>query len=105
MYVSAIHTCFSRGISTPAIRAISLALSLPLSLLLLGLGIGADNHHHATPLDHLALLAARLDRCRYLPAFSLSPLAATGAPALASRSPAPAPSRRGYSRPMIRPRV
>src|SRR5919106_1046344 len=48
-------TRLSRGMSTPAIRAMTL---LPLPLLVLG--DDADHHHHAGALDHLAALAAGL---------------------------------------------
>src|SRR4051794_25690070 len=52
MYVSPISTFFSRGRSTPEIRAILSALPL----LMLGITL-ADDPHHAIPLDHLAVLA------------------------------------------------
>src|SRR5207253_2367139 len=55
MYVSAISTRFSRGMSIPAIRAIW----LPLPLLVLG--IGADDHHGSVATNHLAVVAAGLD--------------------------------------------
>jgi hypothetical protein len=54
-------TRFSRGMSTPAMRAIG-----ALSLSLLVLGDNADDHHHAGALDDLAPLTARLDRGRNL---------------------------------------
>src|SRR5688572_12038125 len=54
-------TRFSRGISTPAIRATT---RLPLPLLVLG--DDADDHHHTRALDDLAALAARLHGCRNL---------------------------------------
>jgi hypothetical protein len=54
-------TRFSRGMSTPAIRAIA-ALTLPL----LVLGDDADDHHHAGALDDLAALAAGLHGGRNL---------------------------------------
>src|ERR1043166_1791996 len=55
MYVSATSTRFSRGRSTPAIRAI---LALP--LLVLGVPL-ADDPDDALPADHLAVLADRFD--------------------------------------------
>src|SRR5918992_3703782 len=61
MYVRATSTRFSRGMSTPAIRAMPL---LPLPLLVLG--NDADDHDDARALDHLAALATRLDRWRNL---------------------------------------
>src|SRR5919112_4547373 len=54
-------TRFSRGMSTPAIRAM---LRLPLPLLVLE--DDADDHHHAGALDDLASLAARLHGRRNL---------------------------------------
>src|SRR5258708_8342975 len=57
MYVSAISTRCSRGMSTPAIRAIS-----PLSLTLLVLGVRAQAHHHPVATDDLAVFASSLDR-------------------------------------------
>src|SRR5439155_14098617 len=62
MYRSEISTRFSRGMSTPAIRAIRyllLALALP---------VPADGTNHEDgplPPNNLALLAAPLDRCPY----------------------------------------
>src|SRR5512133_1343590 len=64
MYVSAISTRFSRGRSTPAMRAILLsepARALALALLVAGVG-RADDPHGALALDDLALLAHLLDR-------------------------------------------
>src|SRR5437016_2383769 len=55
MYVSAISTRFSRGMSMPAMRAIS----LPLPLLVLG--IGADDHHGPVATNDFAVVATRLD--------------------------------------------
>src|SRR5688500_9426226 len=52
---------FSRGMSTPAMRAIGSALPLLVS----GAG-GADDHHPAVAADDLALLAHRLDARSYL---------------------------------------
>jgi hypothetical protein len=60
MYVSAVSTRFSRGRSTPAIRAI---LSLP--LLVLGIAL-ADDPDHPAPADHLAVLADGSDARTYL---------------------------------------
>jgi hypothetical protein len=54
-------TRFSRGMSTPAIRATFL---LPLPLLVLR--DDADDHHHAGALDDLAALAAGLHGRRNL---------------------------------------
>src|SRR5919204_4763119 len=56
MYRREISTCLSRGMSTPAMRAIGELLAL----LLLVLRIRADHHHVTVPPDDLALLAARL---------------------------------------------
>jgi hypothetical protein len=55
MYVSDTSSRFSRGMSTPAIRAMAL-LALPL----LVARIGADDPHRAVAADHLALLAHSL---------------------------------------------
>src|SRR5512137_1178366 len=55
MYVRATSTRFSRGMSTPAIRAIASALPL------LVLGVLADDHHGAMAPDDLAVVAPRLD--------------------------------------------
>src|SRR5512143_2132526 len=55
MYVRATSTRFSRGMSTPAMRAIASALPL------LVLGVGADHHHGAVAPDDLAVVATRLD--------------------------------------------
>src|SRR5918993_6086653 len=55
MYVRATSIRFSRGMSSPAIRAIS----LPLPLLVLR--VGADDHHGAVTADHFAVVAAGLD--------------------------------------------
>src|SRR2546427_12542406 len=52
----ATSTRFSRGMSTPAIRAMTSALPL------LVLGVGADDHHGAVTADDLAVVAACLDR-------------------------------------------
>src|SRR5438552_12185986 len=54
MYVSATSTRFSRGMSTPAIRAMTSALPL------LVLGVGADDHHGAVTADDFAVVAACL---------------------------------------------
>src|SRR5262245_42703221 len=51
-YVSEIWICFSRGRSTPEMRAIRLALPL-----LVPRVRGADHPHHALAADHLALHA------------------------------------------------
>src|SRR5690348_2368038 len=56
MYVRATSTRFSRGMSTPAMRAI---VRLPLPLLVLR--VRADDHHGAVAPDDLAVVAARLD--------------------------------------------
>src|SRR5690242_4538215 len=55
MYVRATSTRFSRGMSTPAIRAIASALPL------LVLGVLANDHHGAMAPDDLAVVATRLD--------------------------------------------
>src|SRR5512141_703454 len=60
MYVKPISTRFSRGRSTPAMRAI---LALP--LLVLG-GPRTDDARHTPTLDHAAALADRLDTRTYL---------------------------------------
>src|SRR5262249_50267571 len=52
-------TRFSRGMSTPAMRAIPAPLSLPL----LVLRLGADHEDRALAPDDLALVAALLDAC------------------------------------------
>src|SRR6187200_422368 len=57
MYVRAISTRFSRGMSMPAIRAIASALPL------LVLGVFANDHHGAMAPDDLAVVAPRLDGC------------------------------------------
>src|SRR5579862_8571823 len=64
MYVRPTSTRFSRGRSTPAIRAIRCLLCL--ALLLLVLRVLADDHHAVAALDHLAFLAHPSDRCPYL---------------------------------------
>src|SRR5664279_6608699 len=56
MYVRATSTRFSRGMSTPEIRAIRSALPL------LVLWIGADDHHGPVAADHLAVVATGLHR-------------------------------------------
>src|ERR1035437_8062896 len=56
MYVRATSTRFSRGMSTPAIRAIRSALPL------LVLWIGANDHHGPVAADHLAVVATGLHR-------------------------------------------
>src|SRR5512132_32479 len=56
MYVSETSTRFSRGMSTPAIRATGL---LPLPLLVLR--VGADDHHGPVAANHFAVVAAGLD--------------------------------------------
>src|SRR3972149_9314010 len=58
MYGSAASTRFSRGRSTPAIRAIGRLLPL----LLLVFGVLADDVHSPSPLDHLTLLTHPPDR-------------------------------------------
>src|SRR5438105_10546672 len=60
MYVIVIWSCFSRGRSTPEMRAIA-TVSLALPLLVAGVG-GADDPDHALAADHLALDANLLDR-------------------------------------------
>src|SRR3954462_2710957 len=60
MYVSEISSRFSRGMSTPAIRA----MHLPLNLLVAR--VRADDPHLAVAADHLAVLAHTLDRRSYL---------------------------------------
>src|SRR3954469_848787 len=57
-YCSEIWICFSRGRSTPAMRAI---VSSALPLLVAGVG-RADHAHHALAADHLALHADLLHR-------------------------------------------
>src|SRR5947209_5677062 len=57
MYVSAISNRFSRGMSTPEIRA----MRSPSALALLVTGVRADDAHRPVPADHLALLADLLD--------------------------------------------
>src|SRR5512142_1992958 len=57
MYVSEISNRFSRGMSTPEIRAIVL-----LALTLLVARVDADDPHRAVPTDHLALVAHLLYR-------------------------------------------
>src|SRR5690349_10060914 len=57
MYVRAISSRFSRGMSTPAIRAMPFLLALAL----LVPGVLADDHHHAVAADHLALLTDGFD--------------------------------------------
>src|SRR5690348_12329238 len=59
MYVRPISTRFSRGMLTPAIRAIDRFLSLSLSLLVSG--VRADDQHVAVPADDAALLTHRTD--------------------------------------------
>src|SRR6185295_4941478 len=56
MYGRAYRIFFSRGRSTPAIRAIALPLPLPVLRIAL-----ADDAEHAPPFDHLAMLTDRLD--------------------------------------------
>src|SRR5664279_1438945 len=56
MYVRATSTRFSRGMSTPAIRAIRSALPL------LVLWIGANDHHGPVAADHFAVVATGLHR-------------------------------------------
>jgi hypothetical protein len=56
MYRRDASTRFSRGMSTPAMRAIDFPLALPL----LVLGVRADDKHVAAPANDLALLAALL---------------------------------------------
>src|SRR6266508_4532461 len=58
MYVSDTSSRFSRGMSTPAILAISLYLTLSL----LVARVWADDPDRAVAADHLALLAHLLDR-------------------------------------------
>src|SRR6186713_1752203 len=57
MYVSEISNRFSRGMSTPQIRAMLL-----LALTLLVARVDADDPHRAVAADHLALVAHLLDR-------------------------------------------
>src|SRR6187551_963604 len=57
MYVSEISNRFSRGMSTPEIRAMLL-----LALTLLVARVDADDPHRAVAADHLALVAHLLDR-------------------------------------------
>src|SRR4029078_7910222 len=57
MYVSEISNRFSRGMSTPEIRAMLL-----LALTLLVTRVDADDPHRAVAADHLALVAHLLDR-------------------------------------------
>src|SRR5437899_667341 len=66
MYVNATSTRFSRGRSTPAIRA------MPLPLPLLVARVRADDHHDAAATDHLALLAHLADARTYLHRSSVS---------------------------------
>src|SRR3982751_5238927 len=63
-YVSEIWICFSRGRSTPEIRA----MRLPLPLLVARVR-GADHAHHALAADHLALHADLPDRSTNLHGF------------------------------------
>src|SRR6185295_3396014 len=62
MYGSENSTCLSRGMSTPAIRAIVLLLALALLVAL----VRADHAQHPVPPDDLALVAPLLDRRRNL---------------------------------------
>src|SRR5581483_1116229 len=65
-YWSEIWICFSRGRSTPAIRAIRCSSTLP--LLVAGVR-GADHAHHSLAADHLALHADLLHRSTDLHGF------------------------------------
>src|SRR5580704_17463069 len=70
MYVREISNRFSRGMSTPEIRATrcpfpSLVL-IPSALALLVPRVLADHHDHPVPPDDLAFLADRLDARSYL---------------------------------------
>src|SRR5215831_13911144 len=79
MYVSAISSRFSRGMSTPAIRAMNRLLR-PSALPLLVARVVADDAHGTVPADHLALVAHLLDRRSNLHD-SLSPSLLGGIPA------------------------
>src|SRR3954454_8724525 len=59
MYVSEISSRFSRGMSTPAIRAM---LNLSLTLALLVPRVVADDAHRTVAANHLALVAHLFDR-------------------------------------------
>ena len=74
-------TRFSRGMSTPAMRATCAALPLPL----LVLGDDADDHDHAGALDDLATLAAWLHGGRNLHLINGESIPTRGIPEVYSR--------------------